>query len=376
VKRLVMPFAVAVFAASGLLWLANEPAGETPHDPGSTFDTSPSGTSLAFGYLQRRAGRGSVRRLTRPLGGAEVEGHATVFRIRAHRLPSAERLEKGTEPSGAPVPFLGGAEEAWVQGGGRLVIALAEARGGLSVALDAAGELPLKVHPLWPEVRTLLPSPRRGLGGPLLDQAVTLFASGRRPLVARIALGAGEVFLVSCPEILENALLSKGDHLALLEGLAGRQRPVYFDEHAHGLSQDVGLLALLVDWGLGPALALLALTGLVVLWRGRARLGPPDDTWEDKRSDAVDLVESLGQLYERALRRDEAAALYHGALRRVVSLRTGLRGAALDKRVRELTGGLAPPQRGKGRDIGEADLDQIVARINRAFGGKLHGHSR
>jgi hypothetical protein len=225
-------------------------------------------------------------------------------------------------------------------------------------------------------VRTLLPAPRRTLGGPLLEEAVTLFASGRHTLVARVALGAGEVFLVACPEVLENALLPQGDHLALLEALAGRQRPVYFDEHAHGLSQDVGLLALLVDWGLGPSLALLALTGLVVLWRGRARLGPPDDAWEDARSDAVDLVDSLGQLYERALRRDEAAALYHEVLRHAVSLRTGLRGTALDKRVRQLTGGLAPPRRGKGRDISEAELDQVMARINRALGGKLHGHSR
>jgi hypothetical protein len=184
------------------------------------------------------------------------------------------------------------------------------------------------------------------------------------------------VFLVACPEVLENALLAQADHLALLEALAGRQRPVYFDEHAHGLSHDLGLLALLVDWGLGPSLALLALTGLVVLWRGRARLGPPDDAWEDTRSDAVDLVDSLAQLYERALRRDEAAALYHEALRRTVSLRTGLRGAALDKRVRQLTGGLAPPVRGKGRDISETELDQLIARIGRAFGGKLHGHTR
>jgi hypothetical protein len=151
---------------------------------------------------------------------------------------------------------------------------------------------------------------------------------------------------------------------------------VYFDEHAHGLREDRGLLPLLLEWGLGPSLAMLALTGLAVVWRGRVRVGDAEDVAEDVRSDAVDLVDSLAQLYGRALRRDESAALYYEALQRAVAQRSGLRGAALERRLEQLTGGLAPPRCRPGRDISESDLNAAVARINRAFGGSKNGRSR
>jgi hypothetical protein len=369
--------AVAAYALLGLAWLAHEPSSDDPSEAGSSFDTSPSGTSLAFAYLERRAPNGSVRRLTRPLRAGELESDAVVLRIRPP-APRAfwSRDSEEEKPRLRPARLLGEAEEAWVQAGGRLVIAAAETLGTLAIATDAGAPPPRKVHPLWPGVVRLLPTPRRGMGGAATDEAVTLFAADRGPVVARLALGAGEVFLLACPEVLENALVGAGDHLALLEALAGRGRPVYFDEHAHGLSAERGLLTLLLEWGLGPALALAALAGLASLWRGRARLGPAEDAWQDRRSDAVDLVDSLAQLYDRALRRDEAAALYHEALRHAVSLRTGLRGAPLAKRVQQLCGGLAPPQRGPGRDTSAAALDDVVARINRAFGGMKDGHAR
>jgi hypothetical protein len=377
VKRLVALVAVAAYALLGLAWLAHEPVSDEPHDPGSSFDTSAKGASLAFAYLEGRAPKGSVRRLTLPVRATELERDAVVLRIRPAqpRLTAAPDSER-EKPRRQPLRLLGEAEEAWVQAGGRLVIALSESVGPLAIGLAAEAPPPRKVHPLFPGVARVLPSPRRALQGPLAQEAVTLFASGSRPVVARLALGAGEVFLLACPEVLENALVGRGDHLALLEALAGRGRTVYFDEHAHGLRVERGLLALLLDWGLGPALALAALAGLASLWRGRARLGPAEDAWQDRRSDAVDLVDSLAQLYERALRRDEAAALYHETLRHAVSLRTGLRGAPLAKRVQQLCGGASPPQRGPGRDISAAALDDIVARINRAFGGIKHGHAR
>jgi hypothetical protein len=223
-------------------------------------------------------------------------------------------------------------------------------------------------------VSVLRPSPRRVLGVAAIEDAVTLFASGDRPVVARLARGAGEVLLLACPEVLENGLLASGDHLRLLEALAGAGRPVLFDEHAHGVVAEPGLLALLLDWGLGPSLGLAALAGLALLWRSRVRVGPAEDAWEDRRSDAVDLVESMGQLYEQALRRSEAAALYHEAFRRALAQRTGLRGRDLDARVRQTTGGVAPAR--KGRDISEPELEDVLARLNRAFGGLGHGHSR
>jgi hypothetical protein len=315
--------------------------------------------------------------LTRPLRRSEVEPDAVVFRFRPHHGPSPVAEEKGAKPRpGRASRLLDEAEETWVQAGGRLVLALAESRGPLSVDVDVERDAPRKVHPLWAGVAKLRPAPRRVLGGASAEEAVTLFASGRRPLAARLALGWGEVFLLACPEVLENALLGTNDHLALLEALATRGRPVYFDEHAHGLREDRGLLPLLLDWGLGPSLALAAFAGLATLWRGRVRVGDAEDAWEDRRSDAVDLVDSLAQLYDRALRRNEAAALYHEAFQRAVALHTGLRGAALERQVRQLTGGREPPRGGPGRDMTPAELDDAVARINRAFGGLKHGRSR
>jgi hypothetical protein len=128
--------AVAAFAVAGLAWLANEPGSEKPREPGSTFDTSPGGTSLAFAYLDRRGAGGRVRRLTRPLRRSEVEKDAVVFRIRPLHLASPILVEKGAKPRPARTRLLEAAEEAWVQAGGRLVIALAESRGPLSLDVD------------------------------------------------------------------------------------------------------------------------------------------------------------------------------------------------------------------------------------------------
>ena len=390
-KRLLPFLGVLAFAVAGLLWLARGPGGSERARPGSTFDTSPSGSSLALAYLQGRGDPAPAGRLTRPLRLSEVKPDAVVFRLRPTgfpgRVPVAEaggtREDRDQRKAGSkPAPkgdasdssLLAPAELAWVEAGGRLVLAVAETLGPLQVG--AAASAPRKVHPRWPAVSALRPSPSRVLGGAAVEDAVTLFASGDRPAVARVARGAGEVLLLACPEVLENGLLAGGDHLRLLEALAGNGRPVLFDERIHGVEEQPGLLSLLLDWGLGPSLALAALAGLGLLWRSRTRVGPAEDAWEDRRSDAVDLVESMAELYERALRRDEAAALYHGWFRRAAGQRTGLRGRELDARVRLMTGGLAPPARGRGRDMSEAELEDVLARLNRAFGGLGHGHSR
>ena len=88
-----------------------------------------------------------------------------------------------------------------------------------------------------------------------------------------------------------------------------------FDEWAHGYGEDPGLLAQLLEWGLGPSLATGALAFALLLWRGRTRLGPLEAPPAESRSEAVDLVDSLAQLYDRALTRREALALHLEGLR-------------------------------------------------------------
>ena len=120
-------------------------------------------------------------------------------------------------------------------------------------------------------------------------------------------------------------------------------RPIYFDEYVHGLASADGPLDLLKEWRLGPFLLLILVVALLKLWRGASRVGPPEEEFRDTRSEAVDLVSSLGALYQKSMTDSEALTLYQDALTRTVAAQTGLRGEALQKRVAELLGGGGGP---------------------------------
>ncbi|HXO29391.1 MAG TPA: hypothetical protein VOA80_18725 [Thermoanaerobaculia bacterium] len=268
------------------------------------------------------------------------------------------------EAAARTVALLTAAEEAWVRDGGRLVLAVASGSGAaLEVEVGHAGTAGLarKSFPIWPGVRRLLPDPPRTLGGPALTGMHALWLEGDAPIVARLVLGAGDLVLLACPEVLHNRLLGRGDHLALLEALAGagaggeggkggdRGRPVFFDERGHGAEESAGMLEILASWGLGPLLLLLAAAGGAAWWRAAVRVGPPDRDDRDVRSDAVELVDSLADLYDRALGRGDALRLYYDNFVRTVAADTGLQGAALAARTADLAPGLSlaelPPSR-------------------------------
>jgi len=318
--------ALAYFAAV-LLWVRGQPgAREQVFPAGSAFNTAAEGTSLARRYLADRRGRAGgparVAVLERPLGEMGPEANAVVLRVR---------------PGGERNVLLTSTERGWVERGGRLVLALNTTYGPLHVA--PAQGAPDKVFPALPGVRRLeTPVPRTLAQGTPLD-AHSIFAVGGKAVLSRWPLGQGEVLMLSAPETIENGALGKADHLRLLEGLAGSGRPVYFDEHVHGVESRPGVLDLLASWGLGPALALMALAGLALLWRERARLGPPEDDHRERRSEAVDLLDSLALLYDRALSPAQALRLYRRGLERVITVQTGLKGDALARRLEDLTGG-------------------------------------
>ncbi|HEY6321573.1 MAG TPA: hypothetical protein VJA16_08465 [Thermoanaerobaculia bacterium] len=272
------------------------------------------------------------------------------------------------EAAAKAAPLLTAAEEAWVRDGGRLVLAVASGSGAalkVEVGHPVTSGAARKSFPIWPEVRRLLPDPPRTLGGPALTGMQALWLEGDAPIVARLSLGAGDLVLLACPEVLHNRLLGRGDHLALLEALAGagsddgaggeggargdRGRPVFFDERGHGAEESAGMLEILASWGLGPLLLLLAAAGGAAWWRAAVRVGPPDREDRDVRSDAVELVDSLADLYDRALGRGDALRLYYDNFVRTVAADTGLQGAALAARTAELAPGLSlaelPPSR-------------------------------
>jgi len=95
------------------------------------------------------------------------------------------------------------------------------------------------------------------------------------------------------------------------------------------------------EWNLGPFLALCVLATALLFWRHGRRVGPPEEDFRDTRSEAVDLVQSLGALYHDVTPEQQALELYRDALTRTVAMQTGLRGDTLKTRVAELLGGTA-----------------------------------
>jgi hypothetical protein len=185
--------------------------------------------------------------------------------------------------------------------------------------------------PVLPTVRELHPDSVHGLGGQLLERATVVFSRGGVPIAVRSVIGRGELWVLSTPEVLDNAHLASGDHLPLLTGLAGRGRPVFFDESVHGLEDAVGPGELVRRWGLGPSVVLAVAALALLVWRRRATLGTPA-AWEDRRTESVDLLDSLSLLYLRALRPPQALALHRERLRHELQWRERLRPEGLEAR--------------------------------------------
>ena len=378
--------------------------------PGSVFNTADSGLSLAYGYLQAkttRAGdKGGVGVLRRRIDPEELPARAVVFRVLPMVVPflladeeveeeekdgrdSKDGKEQKKDPKDdkeAPLelepetdrwlgtPLLTESEEAWVRGGGRLVLGVAGSYGPLSLDPIQGETQVRKVFPLWPGVSELSLGKPYALAGPPLAAGHAVFLAGEAPVIARLPVGAGDVLLLSVPEIFRNDRLGQVHHLALLEGMAGiaEGRPVLFDERSHGLGENAGVIETLGTWGLGPLLAVAGLLGALALWRAAVRIGPPDRDDRDTRSDAVELVDSLADLYDRALRRRDAVRLYYESFVHAVAAETGLRGPALEARARAL---LEPGSVGAGdweTPVLEGDLprdrfDRALRILNQAF---------
>lgn len=410
------PLAVGlVFLVSSMVWLANDALlPRYGYGAGSSLSTAPEGLSLARAYL---AGQGTeVGTMARTISLQEPAPDAVVFRVAPWTIPprpdvhsdggadnivyrtpgadggaldeddedededegdaSSHASDAGTQlaagdagttlaqsvfETAVPNGLLGMDEARFVAAGGRLVLAINRRYGPLRVE-PADGSLE-KVFPALPGVRELDVQSTLGLAGPGLVDSVAVFERGSAPVVARRMLGKGDVWLLSAPELFFNARLARGDNLALLAELAGRGRPVLFDESAHFVSDNPGALDLLRRWGFGPALLLLALAAGVWFWRRAVTLGAPA-VWRDLRTESVDLVEALSQLYQRALRPADALALHHARLVHDIQLRLGLGPQAAAEKARELTGGWEPS--GPGHH-GSADFQRHLDVLNKAF---------
>jgi hypothetical protein len=359
-------------------------------EAGSIFNTGDEGLSLAYGYLRTQAARAgsgaTVETFHRRIASDVLPERAVIFRVQPSIAPlllveeelAEEESEDGKDtndeeetfaPERTP-PLLTDGEEAWVRGGGRLVLAVAGLYGPLELDPIQGKATVRKVFPLWPGVSRLVPEDPDGLAGPPLAAGHALYLAGESPVVARLPIGSGEVFLLSIPEIFSNARLGQAQHLAFLESLSGihEGRPVLFDERAHGLGETAGLFETLGGWGLGPLVLLAGLTAATALWRAALRIGPPERDDRDTRSEAVELLDSLADLYDRALGRGDAIRLYHESFVHAVAAETGLRGPALEARVRGLldaAGGFDVPAAGE--DLPRDRFDRALRALNQAF---------
>jgi hypothetical protein len=394
--------ALALYLAGVAVWVGYDRRSvREVFPPGSVYSTADEGLSLALAYLRERAtqekiaGRPTV--LRRRIDGEALPARAVVFRVLptvVPFLPAEEKDEKGSkdgkdgkekptsparggreggragEGPGEGVPLLTAGEDSWLRSGGRLVLAVDDRYGPLGVETLAGKAAVRKVFPIWPGVSALHPTRRLGLNGAGLAGSQAVVLAGVTPVVAREAVGAGELILLSCPEVLENRLLGKAHHLALLEALAGLQekRPVFFDERAHGYGDDAGVTETLGAWGLGPLLLLALLAAAAAGWRAAVRIGAADRDDRDTRSDAVELVDSLADLYDRALGRGDAVRLYHESFRETVAAETGLRGAALEARTGDLlAGGFSLPDADPKNDLSQDRFDRDLRMLNEAF---------
>ncbi len=336
-RALPLLLAIAAFVAIGVVWIVSDRrASERVYDDFSSPNTSPKGLSQASAYLARR---GKVAMLTRPLGRAPIEANAVVFRVTSE-LPLFFDPEDLNEKEFGPPrpkekPLLSDAEDAFVRRGGRVVIA---AHMGALPSTTPPEKQAVKVFPIWPGVDTIAVPELTSAFMELRPRMHAVFVSGDKAIVARERIGDGDLVVVSWPEVFQNDHLGNANHLQLLVALAGR-RPVYFDEVLHGIVSGDGALELMKQWNLGPFLGTLCLVALLVFWRAGRRVGPPEEDSRETRSDAIDLVRSLGALYRDVTKKHEALKLYHDALTRTVAHTSGLRGDALRKRVDDLTGG-------------------------------------
>ena len=384
-KRIVvLVAAIAALVVLFAAWIGSDrAAAQRVFDKYSVENTSDDGFSLAFRYLQRTGHRAA--RLDHTLAPRAAAANGVVFRFgtivqplvfeeeededddkdkKATKADPKKKPEPKKKPAEMPKrisPLLTPEEEAWVRGGGRLVMGVSE--GGIE-RHDIQAKSADKVFPLWPGLdKIALPEGSAFLGTAVPAHMVTLYAAANEPVIVRQTIGAGDVIAIAAPAIFRNAALRHGNHLELLAALAGK-RPVYFDETIHGLGAAEGALDLLESWGLGPFLLLALATALLVFWRRAKRVGAPEYDDRDVRSDAVDLVASLGALYRKSMTDAEALGLYRDTLTRTVAANTGLRGDALHRRVSALTRGRTPAGDAK---LSAAAMRRHLEAINEGF---------
>ena len=357
------------FLVLGAAWLRLTEVASADFPPGCSLDQTGQGLSQARAYLGGPGGH-ELRLLTTVLHQADLPTTAVLLRIAPQSEPV---LTQTHDPDDLPRArsLLSAEEQQWVEAGGRLVLAISEAYGPVQVGSADPAERSYKVFPALPGVQHV--AFLRPLRGAVLAGGCTILACGAQPGVVRILQGRGEVWILSCPEAFYNHDLAHLDHLALLLGLVAGRSTVYLDEFAHGVREELGFFSLARHAHLGPAMALLALSGGLWFYRRRVLIGEPTRHGLPPSAEAVEGVLAISALYARALgRRESLTTHYHRLLRQLQERHPGMPALAQSEADR-LLDRWRPEQ--LLQEPSPVAFRSLLRRLNRAF-RSLHDHHR
>lgn len=281
--------------------------GQEPHRPGSSSRLGPSGLAVLHDALAAQPGL-TVSRHLAPEPPAVRPGQPRTYVLA--NLPRGMLLRRPID--GALGALVRALETDVRQGGSRLIILGTEAfadRPQWQMLED--DREPIKAEPKPPEPPTPvgflgatlklvhdgqdvayrqgsapdawpttvhLPIPKWSFGHESLQvpDSRAWYRAGEINVVLRQPVGAGEVFYLQTPDLLTNQTLRDfADNRELAAGLFGAHAEVVFLEFHLDPSRQRGLVALLRGYGLGPAYALLAGLGLLVIWQRSVPLVPP-----------------------------------------------------------------------------------------------------
>jgi hypothetical protein len=290
----------AVIYAAAFLGLVTEAPIRAESDKrfpeGSSMRRADGGAALAAEYLSAR-GRRVESLLNQDL--STLPAQSVVFVLRPGPMSDADLMR----------PLLTPVEEAYLRRGGRVVLTLNDSVPSITLRLRPPSKEWTRVHPLLPESGLVQPVTTREISGSWMEHAHALFLAGSSVVAARRSYDLGDLIVFGTPDAFTNERLAAGETLGWLETLT-TGRAIFFDETVHGMFETKGIMDLLAEWGLRPALGAACLLALAWVARERAPFGPPESPRPKDYADSVDLIGALGLLYSRSVSDDEALARY------------------------------------------------------------------
>lgn len=293
----------------------------------STYSARAEGAKAAFLLLKQLGYK--VERSFEPIVGLRVEPSDTVLvlasPVRRASLQDQRALRSFIEHGGVVIATGGGG--SFLPELGSVTIAPSALGGVVAQQSPAMGEVVPQLKPV--EYRAAMPSmlthgaPTLSMESEILGAAPTadsyapLYTGADGPGVLLASFGDGHALwaIGSTPFLNDN--IEKPGHLEFLLNVIGsHDRVVLWDEYYHGY--DRGLLSYLATTQLSTAFAQLALIGVVAIFTFSRRRGPLRPLLVRPRTSAMEFVDAVSALYQKARASNGAVETTRARLRRVL----------------------------------------------------------